>query len=263
MHGTRLLACTLVLVGLAAGSVGTASEPRVNQQLQAWSEQLVEIHRHLAAGEWKLAEKKSNVLIRGLARRLLIRGSDLIGTALLQRAVGLEAQGRHREALWDAFAADALSTKARSLLARYGTHGAALLEELVTDPEEPELDLVAESGLGQIALSSTTAKPDDEAPKGPETIHSSWDVLAPTKLSGADPSYPEALRRSGISEFIIVQVVVDEQGRPGRPEIVKGGAHPALLLNTLEAMKEWRFKPAKLAGQPVQVYYTLTVNFKA
>jgi TonB family protein len=30
----------------------------------------------------------------------------------------------------------------------------------------------------------------------------------------------------------------------------------------LEAVQNWRFKPATLQGRPVKVYYTLTVNFQ-
>ncbi|MGH7337233.1 MAG: energy transducer TonB, partial [Myxococcota bacterium] len=32
---------------------------------------------------------------------------------------------------------------------------------------------------------------------------------------------------------------------------------------SFEAMRTWRFEPAKLKGKPVKVYYSLTVNFKA
>jgi protein TonB len=30
----------------------------------------------------------------------------------------------------------------------------------------------------------------------------------------------------------------------------------------VDAIKQWRFKPATLNGRPVTVYYNLTVNFK-
>jgi outer membrane biosynthesis protein TonB len=29
----------------------------------------------------------------------------------------------------------------------------------------------------------------------------------------------------------------------------------------VEAIQQWRFKPAMMSGRPVKVYYTLTVNF--
>lgn len=217
--------------------------------------------RTLLEGEkWTQARKQSNALIRDIARRLAIRGSELIGRALVQRAIALEAEGRHREALWDAFAADALSVTARSLLAGYGARGTALLDVLTEEPDEPELEVVAESGFGRIALPSAEEE-DNAAPDTPEVMAVGGDVLAPVKLSGPDPQYPPSLRGSRGREFIILQVIVDKRGRPGRPDVVKGGARPILLLNSLEAMKDWRFEPARLHGESVDVYYTLTVNF--
>lgn len=225
-------------------------------------EQISVIHALLEGETWTQAREQSDALIRDFARRLAIRGSDLMGRALVQRAIALEAEGRHREALWDAFAADALAVTARSLLAGYGAHGTALLDVLAEEPDEPELDVVAESGFGRIALSSAE-EGDDAAPGTPEAMAVGGDVLAPVKLSGPDPQYPPSLRGSRGREFIILQVIVDKEGRPGQPDVVKGGARPVLLLNTLEAMKDWRFKPARLHGKPVDVYYTLTVNFSS
>lgn len=217
----------------------------------------------LLEGEnWTQARKKSNALIRDIARRLAVRGSDLIGTALALRAVALEAEGKHDEALWDVFAADALSVRTRSLMTRYGVHGIALLDALTEEPDEPELDVIAESGFGRIALPSAEGT-NDAAPDAPEVLAVGEDVLAPVKLSGRDPEYPPSLRGSNIREFIVLQVIVDEEGRPGRPDVVKGGARPILLLNALEAMKDWRFEPARLHDKPVEVYYTLTVNFRS
>lgn len=225
-------------------------------------EQMSVIHTLLEGEKWTQAREQSNALIRDLTRRLAIRGSDLIGRVLVLRAIALEAEGRHREALWDAFAADALSVTARSMLAGYGVHGTALLDVLTEEPDEPELEVVAESGFGRIALPSAEEE-DDAASDTPDPMVVGGDVLAPVKLSGQDPQYPPSLRGSGVREFIILQIIVDKEGRPGQPDVLKGGARPVLLLNTLEAMKDWRFKPARLHGKPVEVYYTLTVNFRS
>ena len=36
----------------------------------------------------------------------------------------------------------------------------------------------------------------------------------------------------------------------------------ASIVTAVDAMKQWKFKPATLNGKPVTVYYNLTVNFK-
>ena len=35
-----------------------------------------------------------------------------------------------------------------------------------------------------------------------------------------------------------------------------------MALAALDAIRTWRFEPARFKGEPVNVYYTLTVNFK-
>lgn len=259
----RISVCVLAVSCLVAGSATTAAESRADPHVKVWMERMAVIHALMANEEWAKAVQRCDALMQDFARHLVIRGSDLIGTALIQRAVSLEAEGKHREALWDAFAADALSARARSLLAGYGIHGAALLDVVAEAPDEPELTVVAESGFGRLALPSSADKTGDAKVDAPEVIDIAGDVLPPEKVSGDDPQLPDSLRRSNIAEFIIVQVIVDEEGRPGRPGVLKGGGLPVLLLSALEAMKDWRFKPALLHGEPVQVYYTLTVNFRS
>lgn len=261
MMSWRALAGVLSLSCLLVGAA-TAAERRANPQVQAWLNQMEAIDELLRVEEWKKARRKSDALVRDFSRRLITRGSELMGTALLQRAIALEAMGEREDALWDTFAADTLSVRVRALLALHGTRGAALLEALTEEPEEPELDVVAESGLGLIALPSSLDGNDGVSRETADILTPGGDVLPPEKRSGRDPQYPESTRQARIEGFIIVHTIVDKQGRPGRPRIVKGGAHPVLVLNALEAMKGWRFKPAELDGEPVDVHYTLTVNFE-
>lgn len=54
--------------------------------------------------------------------------------------------------------------------------------------------------------------------------------------------------------------MVEEDGRVTHPRVLQG-LSPGLGLNTLITLCDWRFKPATLAGEPVGVYYTLTINF--
>ena len=60
---------------------------------------------------------------------------------------------------------------------------------------------------------------------------------------------------------VIVEVVVGQDGLPRNPRIVfRKGAVP-FLFSTLDAVRKWKFEPAKLNGTPVAVIYNLTVNY--
>lgn len=59
---------------------------------------------------------------------------------------------------------------------------------------------------------------------------------------------------------LIIESVIAPDGRIARFQVLKG-PHDEILDRALaDALKEWRFTPAKLHGEPVAVYYTLTIE---
>jgi periplasmic protein TonB len=85
-------------------------------------------------------------------------------------------------------------------------------------------------------------------------------VLRPIFLSGPQPRYTEMARKAGIQGSVIVEAIIDEQGRVTHVRMLKD-LSLGLGEAAVEAIQSWRFKPATLAGRAVKVYYTLTVNF--
>lgn len=59
---------------------------------------------------------------------------------------------------------------------------------------------------------------------------------------------------------VIVQSIIGENGRLRRIRVLKGLSH-GLDESALATLCSWRFKPARLDGEPIEVYYNLTVNF--
>lgn len=73
--------------------------------------------------------------------------------------------------------------------------------------------------------------------------------------------YPEIARLAGIEGRVMVQFVIDEQGRVHNPTVVRGiggGCDEAAI----EAVKDARFTPGMQRGQPVKVRYTLPITFR-
>jgi protein TonB len=75
------------------------------------------------------------------------------------------------------------------------------------------------------------------------------------------PAYTEGARRIHLSGSVIVRAVIDEQGRVTDVQLVKG-LPMGLDRSAMEAVRQWRFKPATLHGRPVKVYFDLTVRFE-
>lgn len=73
--------------------------------------------------------------------------------------------------------------------------------------------------------------------------------------------YPEIARRAGIQGRVVVQIVIDTEGYPRNPQIVRsvgGGLDEAAIA----AVQQVRFTPGMQRGRPVQVQYTIPVQFR-
>ncbi len=74
-------------------------------------------------------------------------------------------------------------------------------------------------------------------------------------------NYPEMARRAGIEGRVIVQFIVNEQGKVEEPRVMRGiggGADE----EALRCVQQAEFKPGRQRGQPVRVQYSLPVVFK-
>ena len=68
-------------------------------------------------------------------------------------------------------------------------------------------------------------------------------------------------RLLGISGPVVVSAIIDSRGMPSRPQILTA-VDPMLGYAAAAALREWRFEPARLDGEPVAVEYRLTVNYR-
>jgi hypothetical protein len=59
---------------------------------------------------------------------------------------------------------------------------------------------------------------------------------------------------------VVTDAIIDETGKVRHP-VVTEGFEPLMVYATLHTLRDWRFRPARLAGKPVAVYYTLTTRF--
>ena len=85
-------------------------------------------------------------------------------------------------------------------------------------------------------------------------------VKAPVAITRVDPVYTEVARKARIQGVAIIEAVIDRDGNVTEARILKG--LPMGLDNAaLNAIRQWKFKPGTINGQPVPVYYNLTINF--
>lgn len=76
------------------------------------------------------------------------------------------------------------------------------------------------------------------------------------------PRYPRIARSRGQEGRVLIRVSVLENGRVGSAAVAESSGHGALDRAALNAVKRWRFKPARRAGQAVTATLTIPVVFR-
>lgn len=83
----------------------------------------------------------------------------------------------------------------------------------------------------------------------------------PEELDRAIPRYPAAARRAGVQGPVVIRGIVRRDGTIDNLEIIKDLPY-GLGDEARRAVNRWRFRPATFRGEPIDVYYTVTVNFR-
>ena len=76
------------------------------------------------------------------------------------------------------------------------------------------------------------------------------------------PRYPESARRAGIQGVTRLRFEVLATGRVGRVLVEESAGFEDLDRAAVEAVKTWRFQPARRGDRPVPVWVTLPVRFE-
>lgn len=101
--------------------------------------------------------------------------------------------------------------------------------------------------------------------QGMESFTLEGRVTPPGALDGArnrGPSFPEASRRRGEEGVVRVELLVDPTGRVADVRILESSGFSALDAAAVQAVREWRFRPAQRAGLPVAGSITTAVHFR-
>ena len=104
-----------------------------------------------------------------------------------------------------------------------------------------------------------TAAPVVPKVQTPQRVRVSQGVSEGLLVHQVRPSYPPLARAARIQGAVVLQAVIGKDGSIQNLKLVSG--HPMLTQSALEAVKQWRYKPYFLNGEPVEVDTQITVNF--
>jgi TonB family protein len=86
-------------------------------------------------------------------------------------------------------------------------------------------------------------------------------VSAPVPLNTVAAKYSEEARRKEITGVCLISMIVDTQGKPQNPRVIRSLGY-GLDEKALEAVRKYHFKPAMKGKVPVPVMITVEVNFR-
>ena len=86
------------------------------------------------------------------------------------------------------------------------------------------------------------------------------EVAAASLLHRVEPDYPEEARSRQIQGPVVLQVRAAGDGSVQQVDLVSG--QPLLANAAIAAVKQWRFKPHMVQGQPAAMQMKVTLNFK-
>ena len=96
------------------------------------------------------------------------------------------------------------------------------------------------------------------APAAPLPI--GGDVKTAHLISSVPPVYPSLARAQHIEGQVLVDALVDVNGRVSSMRVVSG---PVLLHQAaMDALRQWKYQPAVLDGKPVPMHLTVTIQFR-
>jgi len=110
--------------------------------------------------------------------------------------------------------------------------------------------------LGSVINSTPTAVPKVATP---QRVRVSQGVSQGLLIHQVKPTYPPLARQARIQGTVVLQAVIGKDGSIQGLKVVSG--HPMLAPAALEAVKQWKYKPYYLNGEPVEVDTTINVNF--
>jgi len=184
----------------------------------------------------------------------------------------------------------------QSLSVHQQTHIVQEEVHVVPQPDEPRL-VQKKPGLGEVHLSSPKinrrAVPQDNgaaepglaltngeqiAPAGDslggglvagsgnqpaapaEPLPMGGDVKPAKLLSSVPPVYSSLARSQHISGDVNIDALIDANGRVTSTKVISG---PTLLHQpALDALRQWKYRPATLDGKPVPMHLTITLRFR-
>src|SRR5229473_1774865 len=139
--------------------------------------------------------------------------------------------------------------------------------KIIKEDAEPDMGAVGMTGgvpggsmsgvLGGVIGGMGGAPPPPKPKGGPLKV--GGNVQAARIVNRVQPVYPPLARQTRISGTVRLHAIIGKDGTIQQLEVMNG--HPLLQQAALDAVRQWRYQPTLLNGEPVEVDTTIDVIF--
>ena len=114
--------------------------------------------------------------------------------------------------------------------------------------------------IGDSSPIVTEATPPPPPAPPQRVVRVGGNIRPPQRVVDVAPTYPPLARAAGVEGVVILEAVIAEDGSVRDVRVLR--SNPLLEAAALEAVRQWRFSPTLLNGEPVPVVMTVTVAFR-
>ena len=113
-----------------------------------------------------------------------------------------------------------------------------------------------------VTVTGTRARPATASAVVPQRIRVGGNVQPIKLISKVNPDYPADAQADGVEGTVLLRAVVSKDGSLLSIKSISTGIDPRLVSAAKAAVPLWRYQPALLNGEPVEVITTIDVTFR-
>jgi protein TonB len=134
-----------------------------------------------------------------------------------------------------------------------------IIKEAAPDVSIGQANVGVVGGTGPLGGVGPVIAPPPPKPVTPARIRVGGNVQAASLVRKVQPVYPQIARTAHVSGTVVLHAIIAKDGTIQELQYVTGP--PLLMRAAMDAVREWRYKPTLLNGEPVEVDTTISVVF--
>lgn len=101
---------------------------------------------------------------------------------------------------------------------------------------------------------------EEKVKGGVGALRAVGEIKPPKLVKKVDPVYPEIARQAGVEGAVILEAETDPMGNVVRVQVLR--SIPLLDQAAIDAVRQWKYEPVVIDGQPKGIIFTVTVAFR-